>query len=270
MSLDQFYTKPEIAKKYYNIIKEKIDIELYDIILEPSAGNGAFYNLFDKNKRVGIDIDPKNEKIIRQNFFDFVPKNNKKYIVIGNPPFGRVSSTAIKFFNKSSEFAEIICFILPRTFKRVSVQNKLNLYFHNIYEEDVPLNPCCFEPKMDAKCVFQIWQKHIKKRKKVILKNEHTDFSFVNFTKYDEKNQPIPPTNADFVIKAYGSNCGKVIDKKLNELRPKSWHWIKANIDINELKKRFSTLDYSISKDTVRQDSIGRKEVIFLYEQKFN
>ena len=29
-------------------IKEKIDITKYDIILEPSAGNGVFWNLFEK------------------------------------------------------------------------------------------------------------------------------------------------------------------------------------------------------------------------------
>ena len=49
-------------------------------------------------------------------------------------------------------------------------------------------------------------------------------------------------------------------------LRPKSWHWIKSNIDIEMLKKRFNSLDYSISNDTVRQDSIGQQEVIYLYK----
>jgi hypothetical protein len=38
MSLDQFYTTDEIAKKYYNIFLNYIDD--YDIILEPSAGKG--------------------------------------------------------------------------------------------------------------------------------------------------------------------------------------------------------------------------------------
>ena len=36
--------------------------------------------------------------------------------------------------------------------------------------------------------------------------------------------------------------------------------------DIEMLKKRFNSLDYSISKDTVRQDSIGQQEVIYLYK----
>ena len=50
-------------------------------------------------------------------------------------------------------------------------------------------------------------------------------------------------------------------------LRPKSWHWIKSNINSELLIKRFNSLDFSISKDTVRQDSIGQQEVIYLYEK---
>ena len=71
-------------------------------------------------------------------------------------------------------------------------------------------------------------------------------------------------------MKAYGSNCGELKYDSLNKLRPKSWHWIKSNIDINKLKDRFNSLDYSISKDTVRQDSIGQQEVIYLYKTKYN
>ena len=41
--LDQFYTKKEISKKYIDITFSKLNINNYDIILEPSAGNGSFF-----------------------------------------------------------------------------------------------------------------------------------------------------------------------------------------------------------------------------------
>jgi hypothetical protein len=75
--------------------------------------------------------------------------------------------------------------------------------------------------------------------------------------------------NADFVVKAYGTNCGEIITENLEILRPKSWHWIKSNIDKTTLINRIKTLDFSLSKDTVRQDSIGKQELIFLYMEKF-
>jgi len=267
--LDQFYTNKDIALKCYNKLNEIINLNEYDIHLEPSAGSGSFFNIMDNTKKIGLDIEPKEKDIIKMNFFDYKPKEEKKYLVIGNPPFGRVSSLAVKFFNKSAEFANCIAFIIPRTFKRVSIQNNLDLHFDLVYNEDLPITPCCFTPKMTAKCCFQIWVKKETKRKKIIYDKTHCDFKFLKHGPKDNKNQPTPPQNCDFVIKAYGANCGEIIDTELQLLRPKSWHWIKANIDIKELIERFNKLDYSISKDTVRQDSIGQQDLIYLYKQKF-
>ena len=267
--LDQFYTNENIAKQCMEKIKEHIDIQNYEIQMEPSAGNGSFYKLLDENNRIGVDIDPKCEGVINMDFLTYQPSTNKKYIIIGNPPFGKNCSMAIKFFNKAAEFSGCIAFIVPRTFKRVSVQNQLDLNFILIHNEDLPLKPCCFTPSMDAKCCFQIWVKSNNKREKIIYDKTHNDFNFVKMGPKDEKGQPTPPKNVDFAMKAYGSKCGEMKDSGLEDLRPKSWHWIKSNIDVNELKKRFESLDYSMSKDTVRQDSIGQQEVIYLYKMKY-
>lgn len=265
----QFYTKQYIAEYCYSIFEKLVDSSLYDYIIEPSAGTGSFYKLLPSNKRIGFDIEPKCEGIELKNYFDYVPNEKYKYIVIGNPPFGKIGSDAIKFFNKSAEFCDIISFILPRTFKRVSVQNKLNLNFHLLYSEDLPLKPCCFEPSMTAKCCFQIWTRKNEPRNKIIYDKSHRDFTFLKLGPLDKKGQPTPPIGADFVIKAYGGNCGEIICDGLEKLRPKSWHWIQSNIDVENLKNNFKMLDYSISKDTVRQDSIGQQEVIHLYKSKF-
>ena len=268
--LDQFYTNDNIALKCYKELITIINVSYYDYILEPSAGNGAFLKLLNEEKRIGIDIEPQIDEIVKMDFFDFKPINDKKYMVIGNPPFGKNSSLAIRFFNRCAEFCDCIAFILPRTFKRVSIQNKLNLNFYLIYNKDLPLSPCCFTPKMNAKCSFQIWRKNDKVIRKVIEYHKtHEDFSFLKHGPKDEDKQPTPPIHADFALKAYGSNCGEIVDTNLNDLRPKSWHWIKSNIDINTLKERFKQLDYSISKDTVRQDSLGQQELIYLYALNF-
>jgi len=265
-SLDQFYTKENISLILYNKILNLINIHEYDIHLEPSAGTGSFFRIMDENKRIGLDIEPKYENIRKINFFDYVPIENKSYIVIGNPPFGKNSSLAIQFFNKSAEFANCIAFIIPRTFKRVSVQNKLDLNFKMIYNEDLPLKPCCFQPKMSAKCCLQIWIKSNSPRTKIIYEKTHEDFEFIKHGPKDINNQPTPPNNADFALKAYGTNCGEILDHDLQNLRPKSWHWIKSKIDVEVLKYRFNQLDYSMSKDTVRQDSLGQQELIHLYK----
>ena len=268
-SLDQFYTNDDVARSCYDIFRTLISFDNIDTILEPSAGKGAFYKLLPYGKRIGLDIEPKCDGVVKMDFFEFRPNVNSKYAIIGNPPFGKMSSMAIKFFNKCAEFAEVIAFIVPRTFKRVSVQNQLNPNFHLQHNTDLSVVPCCFTPKMNAKCCFQIWKKSNKIRDLIKYDKTHSDFTFLKYGPKDDKNQPTPPENADFAIKAYGSNCGEIVSVDLHVLRPKSWHWIKCNIDIDVLKERFEQLDYSISKDTVRQDSIGQQELIYIYKCKF-
>lgn len=270
MNLDQFYTNPNTAERFYNILSNKVDFELFDIFLEPSAGKGAFFNLFPINKRIGLDLEPNAEHIIYCDFFDFIPMVNTKYIVIGNPPFGRQSKNAIRFFQYASTFADVIAFILPRTFNKISIQNKLNLQFHLLYSETLPLKPCCFTPKMSAKCVFQIWIKKNVFRTPITFAKTHNDFSFLKYGPKDIKNQPTPPNGADFAMKAYGSNCGILFFEDLNTLRPKSYHWIKSNINTELLINRFNQLDYSMSLDTVRQNSLCQKELIYLYSNSFD
>jgi len=270
MSLDQFYTTPAVAASCYGHLVSRVNLDDYDVVLEPSAGTGSFFNLLPVDKRVGLDVEPKHDGIRQQDYFSFVPEQNQKYIVVGNPPFGRVCRTAVRFFNHSAAFADCIAFIIPRTFKRTSVQNRLSLDFRLEFNEDLPLRPCCFTPAMGAKCCFQIWKRTTVPRQKIVMPSTHPDFTFIKYGPKDHRNQPTPPTGADFVMKAYGSNCGTLVTDGLQHLRPKSWHWIKSSIGVDVLQQRFASLDYSIARDTVRQDSIGQKEVIHLYTMKFN
>lgn len=263
---DKFYTNPFIVDNCINILQTKYEWNNWNVIIEPSAGNGVFLHKIPSNNKIGFDILPEHPDIITKDFFEYTNDNKTQNIlVIGNPPFGRVSSLAIKFFNHASTFCNVIAFILPRTFRKISVQNKLNKYFHLVYDEEIPINPCGFSPPMMVKCCFQIWEKKSYERNIIILQTIHKDWNFLQFGSIDEHGQPTPPINADFAIRAYGGNCGEIIIENLHTLRPKSWHWIKSNIDKQILVERFSKLDYSNCKNTARQNSIGKGELVELY-----
>lgn len=266
--LDKFYTNANIVDLCLNSLNKTKNINNFELIIEPSAGNGSFFFKLPREKTIGLDISPDHQDILKHDFFEYFPKEdfeNKNILVIGNPPFGKVSSLAIKFFNHASHFANVIAFIIPRTFRKISVQNKLNLDFHLIHDEDIPINPCSFTPKMMVKCCFQIWEKQHIKRSLVKLPTEHKDWTFLGFGPKDQNNQPTPPPFADFAIRAYGGKCGDIIIENLDTLRPKSWHWIKCNIDKEILINRFKQLDYTNSLNTARQNSIGRAELVLLY-----
>lgn len=242
----------------------------FDVCLEPSAGTGSFFRLLPEGTRRGIDVEPMCDGVERVDFFEFEPDGRKRYLVIGNPPFGRVSSLAVKFFNKAAEFADVIAFIVPRTFKRVSVQNRLSADFVLEHTEDLPVSPCCFEPRIAAKCCFQIWRRSPQGRARVHMSLTHGDVAFLRHCPVDEGGAPMPPVGADFAVRAYGGRCGDVVCSGLDALRPKSWHWVKAiRVPVHVLIERFRQLDYSVSKDTVRQDSIGAAELVVLYGSVF-
>ena len=265
-NLDKFYTIPSIVDKCISSLTKLYNWDEWDMVIEPSAGNGSFLLKIPSKEKIGIDILPEHKDIIKQDFFTYIPPKEKKNIlVIGNPPFGKVSSLAIKFFNHAAIWSDVIAFIIPRTFRKVSVQNKLNPYFHLILDEEIPTSPCSFEPRMNVKCCFQIWKKTNTKRDIIKLKTTHDHWDFLQFGSKDEKGQPTPPKNADFAFRAYGGKCGEIKIDNLEVLRPKSWHWIKCKIDKDLLIERFKKLDYTNSLNTARQNSLGKAELVSLY-----
>lgn len=269
--LDKFYTNDDVVDMCLNKLSNYYVLSDFNIILEPSAGNGKFLLKLPKESRIGIDISPEHEEIIKQDFFDYKPniKDNSKILVVGNPPFGKVCSLAIKFFNHASTYSNTIAFIIPRTFRKTSIKNRLNLNFHLIDDIDIPTNPCSFTPPMMVKCCFQIWEKRECKRNKINLPTQHPDWTFLGYGPKGQDNQPTPPNDADFALRAYGGVCGEIVTENLQNLRPKSWHWIKSNIDTHQLIERLKKLNYKNSVNTARQNSIGRAELVELYSNYY-
>ena len=87
-----------------------------------------------------MDIEPKFDECMLMDYMAFIPHKVESIAVIGNPPFGKNSSLAVKFFNHSAQFADTIAFIVPRTFRKNSLVNRLNENFHLIYEKILPID----------------------------------------------------------------------------------------------------------------------------------
>lgn len=111
--LDQYYTKESAVDTAYCLIEKYYEGET---LLEPSVGQGAFYN-YNYNIRC-YDIDPKISVAIKQDFLKVNPKDFEGCFAVGNPPFGFCSRLAIKFINHCALSCNKICFILPNTFKK--------------------------------------------------------------------------------------------------------------------------------------------------------
>ena len=171
---DQFFTEPNTAVTCFSRLHDVL--QSYDVLLdeytyiEPSVGDGSFYNLLPANKRIGIDIESSIDGVIQQDFLTWKP-NPGKYICIGNPPFGLRGHLALQFINRAAEYCDFVCFILPQLFNsngKGSCKSRvkgLNL----LYSE--PVNSKFHYPNgtsVEVNCIFQVWSKHYGKPEAVV------------------------------------------------------------------------------------------------------
>ena len=165
---DQYFTRPETAKTCFKMFQDtlkklKVNQSEYTYI-EPSMGEGCFYKILPKERRIGIDIDPRHDEAICSDYLQWKPKPlDCKYLVIGNPPFGLRGHLALQFINHSWSFADAVGFILPQLFgsdgkgvpgKRVK---GYRLAFSEILDGDQFSTPDGRYVHINT--VFQVWTK---------------------------------------------------------------------------------------------------------------
>ncbi len=251
---DAYYTNPYYALHCCNIIKSKFYKFKIDSIIEPSAGDGSFYEgiklLCKNNKRSFLmyDIIPKKSYIKKKNFFDVVIGKNT--LILGNPPFGFSSSLAIKFFNHAAkQEAKLIAFILPRTFKKDSVKNKLNLNYKLMYEEDCPSNIFLLEGKSyNVPCVFQVWAYTNEKRK---IEDWSIDNKWIEYT---------TPDRADFCLRRVGGRAGKILEGNPFSHSKTSTYFCKEKI--KGVKNTLKNINFSeVVNSTAGVRSLSKREI---------
>ena len=131
-NLDQFFTDPAVAQVCAEYFKSKTGFE--GVIVEPSAGAGAFVDAFENNGYAveGYDIDPKLSKFKQQDFLSF-EKTLEGKAIITNPPFGKRFSLAIDFFKHAADLnAEYVAFLCFRSFKNFSYLKRLPKNYREI------------------------------------------------------------------------------------------------------------------------------------------
>lgn len=180
-SKDQFYTDESVAKRCIESILSICPSTRSYLWIEPSAGNGSFLkNTPAGIESTGIDIDPKLEGCVKGDYLKWnPPQTSKKILVFGNPPFGKQSSLAKGFIDRSCKFASVVAFILPKSFTKPSMYNAFDRKFHLIHTKELEKDSFVINgSKYDVPCVFQIWEKRDVDRE-VEVKVEPQGFQYV-------------------------------------------------------------------------------------------
>ena len=201
---EQFYTPNDTAQFCFDIIKPYVNSPSC-VWLEPAGGTGSFINVMLNNgveTIISYDIEPKHPLVKLTSDFlkeDLTGLNN--CVTLTNPPFGRANKLAVPFFNKCAEVSDLIGFLVPKSWRKWSVINRLDQHFHLV--EDIELNiDFLYETnekrsKGKLNTVFQVWQKRNKIREKIIIE----DRGYITKT---------TPKEADVSLTIFGRGCGKI------------------------------------------------------------
>jgi len=255
--LDCFYTRAEIARLCMEWLRESVELTGDELWVEPSAGAGSFYLLLPTERRIGMDIAPAHSEVTRTDFLSWFPTdmNHGQTITIGNPPFGKNASTAVRFFNHAATFASCIAMIFPRTFRKASVKNRLNRRFHLRGEWILPENSFEFAGQpYSVPAVFQVWVRGKSERQPTILPKTHDHFNFV------------PPHLADFAVQRVGCNAGRV-KMEIEKVSPSSHYFL--NEGRRGVIEIFKKIDWSSAKyDTAGNPSLSKADIVRLYAER--
>ena len=269
---DKYFTKPSTV----DLCLSKIDLSSYDLIFEPSAGCGSFLHKLPKDKSSGADISPDIPEVVQLDFYsiqkviellDLRTNSEKKYLSIGNPPFGYMAQMAIDFFNGCALFSDSIAFILPRTFRKISVTNRLAMNFHLRQELLLPkdsfmiMDPSSptLTSEYDVPCTFQIWDKSDTLRQKVQPK---TESKYLEFVKDIGK--------AKYAFRRVGADAGGLYDTSstTRSMSAPSHFYVNCSPSIAGIIRDMEWGYESAKYDTAGNPSISKNELILELERK--
>lgn len=266
---EKYYTNQKCVDMCIENIKKLGFINENDIIIEPSAGNGSFIDHILKlvNESYYFDIDPENELITQQDFLQLdlnsTFSQNTNFHFIGNPPFGRQSSLAIKFIKHICKFdkTKSICFILPKSFKKISMQKYIPLNYHLLFEKNVSddkyfnLNG----NDINIPCVFQIWYNKIDELRYVPEILEEKGYTFI-------KKEEIC-FDKTISLRRVGISAGEIYFENLSSKSFQSHHFIRFN-NKNNYTRIINNID-NIKNDFIHDNTTGprslsKQDIIFV------
>ena len=201
---EQYYTPPQVAQDILKVVVDLLEDFEQKVFLEPAGGTGTFINEALQSgftEVLSYDIEPHHPLVSKGNFLEKkIPHYN--CVTVSNPPFGRNNALSIPFFNKAAEYSDLIVFIVPRSWRKWTVQNKLDRRFTLVREDDLNIDyvDASGEPLSKNKylrtCV-QYWKKSDVLRDLVYVR----DMGIIEKCKYQE---------ADASLTLFGYGCGTV------------------------------------------------------------
>ena len=202
---EQFYTPVDLALSLTRQIAALVGGLEGKLVIEPAGGTGAFIKAakdLGASRVISFDIEPKAEGVVLGDFLEADLKGISGAVTISNPPFGRNNSLSIPFFNRAAKHSDFIAFIVPRSWRKWSVMNRLHRNFHLILDQDLSIDyvddaGAMVWKKSNLRTCFQLWQRREIEREIVKVQ----DLGLITKVK---------PEDADVALTVFGYSCGQI------------------------------------------------------------
>jgi predicted RNA methylase len=261
---EQYYTPAGLAKELTGRLVEIVDASdlafSKRVILEPAGGTGAFIDAAHKlgaERVVSFDIEPHHPRIAIGDFLEQELGPVFGAVTLGNPPFGRNNALSIPFFNKAAPHSDYIAFIVPRSWRKWTVINRLDRNFHLISDEDLQLDYVDVDGKRlmvkrRLNTCFQIWERRQELRPRYSVE----DLGFVS---------KVSPEEADVSLTIFGYNCGSV--KTDFERRPNTTQMF-LKLNHPDALAALNSVDFSrFFRQTAYTEALSLSEINYLINE---
>jgi hypothetical protein len=252
---EQFYTPPDVAGSVVDrLLSLRPDLKTKKW-LEPSGGTGSFIEALlarGVEDIVSYDIEP-HHSLVKQGDFHEVELDFRGAVSVGNPPFGRNNALSIPFFNKCATHSDVVCFIVPKSWGKWSVTNRLDRDFHLLDEYDLKVDyEGSSSPKGVLNTVVQTWERRPTHRAKVTVQ----DLGMVIKT---------TPEDADVSLTVFGYSCGKV---KTQFPRVPNTTQMFLKLGHDRALEALQSVDFSrFSKNVAYTEALSSQEINYLLNE---
>ena len=230
--LDKFYTKQGVVSRCLDEVHKLPYI--YDCVIEPSAGDGAFYKNIEHDTKIGIDIDPQHDEIIKGDWFNYnISEDYERVLVIGNPPFGQYQILSSKFISHAISFSNVqtIAFILPDVYKKHTRQKVLPYNWRIVSITELGRDCFTLEEK----------DYHVPASFFIFDKSEGKDLR-INPNAYTETNDFRFSNKDDFDIFVFGASPKRITKNPTPNNRG---YFLKSKIPVEDLISRIKAVDWN-------------------------
>jgi hypothetical protein len=260
---EQYYTPEPVARQVVETILARYPGAREQVWVEPCAGTGRFLDAFAAAGITRVwagDTIPHDPRVQLQDFLTWEPVGVEGAIVATNPPFGRNHALSVPFFNRAARFASVIAFIVPRTWRRWSVINRLDPVFHLVEDQDLSVyfetpEGKYVDPASYMRTCIQIWERRSTPRARVVI----PDRGYI---------RKVDPRVADVRLTFVAQNCGLVTTEFPRIPSTIQMYFAVRDPEVLEALHR---IDYSrFAKNVTHIQCVSYQEVLFLLNEYFD